>query len=57
MLVVVVVELNAIFQHTIGYSWRTVLMVEEETGKSLERTTDPQEATGNLSHITAFAES
>jgi hypothetical protein len=57
VVVVVVVGLNAIFQHTIGYTWRPVLMVEEETGKSPERTTDPREATGKLSHISTFAES
>jgi hypothetical protein len=38
-------------------TWRPVLMVEEETGKSTERTTDPREATGKLSHISTFAES
>ncbi|KAK3609606.1 hypothetical protein CHS0354_038606 [Potamilus streckersoni] len=54
---VVVVGLNAIFQHTIGYTWRPVLMVEKEIGKSEERTTDPREATSKLSHISTFAES
>ncbi len=39
--IVVVVGLNAIFQHMIGYTWRPLLMVEEETGKSAEITTDP----------------
>ena len=48
---------NAIFQHNIGYTWRPVLMVEEEPGQPRERTTDPREATGKLSHITTFAES
>jgi hypothetical protein len=57
VVVVVVVGLNAIFQHTIGYTWRPVLMVEEETGKSPERTTDPRGTTGKLSHISTFAES
>ena len=32
-------------------------MVEEEPGQPRERTTDPREATGKLSHITTFAES
>ena len=45
------------FRHNIGYTWRPVLLVEEETGKPPERTTDPREATGKLSHITTFAES
>jgi hypothetical protein len=57
VVVVVVLGLNAIFQHKIGYTWRPVLMVEEEIGKSPERTTDPREATGKLSHISTFAES
>ena len=38
---VVVVGFNAIFQLKIGYTWQPVLMVEEEPGKSPERTTDP----------------
>ena len=32
-------------------------MVEEEPRQPWERTTDPREATGKLSHITTFAES
>jgi hypothetical protein len=51
------VGFKAIFQHTIGYTWQPVLMVEEETGKSPERTTDPREAIGKLSHISTFAKS
>jgi hypothetical protein len=43
VVVVVVVGLNAIFQHMIDYTWLPVLMVEEETLKSAERTTDPRE--------------
>ncbi len=41
VVVVVVGGFNTIFRHTIGYTWRPVLLVEKETGKSLERTTDP----------------
>ena len=48
---------NAIFQHNIGYTWWPVLMVEEEPRQPPERTTDPREATGKLSHITTLAES
>ena len=48
---------NAIFQHNIGYKWRPILMAEEEIGQPPERTADPREATGKLSHITTFAES
>ena len=48
---------NAIFKHNLGYTWRPVLMVEEEPGKLPERTTDSQGATGKLSHITTLAES
>ena len=55
--VLVVVGFDAIFQHTIGFTWRPVLMVEEETGKFEERTTNPRETTGKLSHISTFAES
>ncbi len=40
--VVFILGLNAIFQHMIGYTWLPVLMVEEETWKSPERTTDPR---------------
>jgi hypothetical protein len=54
---VVVLGLNSIFQHTIGYTWRSVLMVEEETRKSADINTDPREPTGQLSHISTFAES
>ena len=32
-------------------------MVEEEPKQPRERTTDPREATGKLSHLTSFAES
>ncbi len=55
--VVVVVLFNAIFQHKIGYTWRPVLMVEEEPWKTPGRTTDPREATGRLSHLPTLAES
>ena len=48
---------NAIFKHNIGYTWQPVLLVEEESGQTPERTTDTREATGKLSHITTFAES
>lgn len=32
-------------------------IVEEEPGKTLERTTDPQDATGKVSYIPTLAES
>ena len=48
---------NAIFNHNIGYTLRPVLLVEEEPGKTRERTNDPREATDKLSHITTFAKS
>ena len=53
-LIVVFLWFNAIFQHNIGYTWWPVLIVEAEPGKTPERTTNPQEATGKLSHITTF---
>ncbi|KAK3581863.1 hypothetical protein CHS0354_032769 [Potamilus streckersoni] len=52
-----VVGHNTIFQHMLGYTWRPVLIVEEETRKSVERFTNPREATGKLSHISTFTKS
>ncbi|KAL3868472.1 hypothetical protein ACJMK2_041273 [Sinanodonta woodiana] len=46
-----------ISKHNIGYTWRPLLVVEEEPRQPWERTTDPREATGKLSHITTFAKS
>ena len=48
---------NAIFKHNIGYTWRPVLLVEEEPGKPPGKNPRPREATGKLSHITTLAES
>ena len=48
LLFVYLLWFNAIFQHNIGYTWRPVLLVEEEPGQPRERTTDPQDATDKL---------
>ena len=54
---VVLVGFIAIFQHTIGYTWRPVLMVEEEPGEeNPEITAYPRKVTGKLSHVPTLAE-
>jgi hypothetical protein len=57
VVVVVVVGFNTNFQHKVGFTWWPILMLEEEPGKTTERTTDSREATGKVSQMPTLAES